>query len=113
MKALQAVKVAVFNGIFSLCYAENDSPDCDLYLPREAIGLFLGYSNPNRAIRKIHKQHYQRLNRFSVKTVEGSRLYSTRGAWELCRYSEQPHMEDVMDFIWDIHHLWKGDINND
>ena len=113
MKALWAVRVVVFKDMAAFCYAEDDSLDCDLYLTREDIGRFLGYENPSRAICKIHKQHYQRLNRFSIKTLGGNRLYSTRGAWELCRYSEQPQMEDVMDFIWDIHHLWKGDINND
>ena len=113
MKALQAVRLVAFNGIYAFGYAEKDSPDCDLYLIREDIGRFLGYSNPSRAIREIHKAHYKRLNRLSHKALGGTRLYSTRGAWELGSYSEQPQTDDFMDFIFDIHHEWKGDINND
>ena len=107
MEAVQIVRIAVFNNIIAPCYAKKDSPDCDLYLTREDIGRFLGYKNPDRAIRKIHKANYKRLNKYSVKVADGStRLYSTRGAWELCTFSEQPRVEDVMDFIWDINHEW-------
>ena len=114
MKKLYEVGFAVFNNMIIPCYAKENSPECDLYLIREDIGRCLGYKNPSKAISKIHKANYKRLNRFSLKIAGGiTRLYSTRGVWELCICSKQPQVEDVMDFIWDIHHEWKGDVNND
>ena len=73
----------------------------------------LGYEKPNDAIAIIHHRNKERLNKFStyfkLKGVEGSRtvtrdvrVYSFKGLLEICRFSNQPNANDVMDFVWNV-----------
>ena len=98
-----------FNGVNFNCYrAENESDE--FFATREQIGQLLGYLNPQDAIAKIHRRNRARLDKFSragqnVQTLGGTQattVYSFRGLLEICRYSNQPKADAVMDFLYDI-----------
>ena len=101
-----------FNGVALDCYkAENENDG--FWATREQIGRLLGYAEPMKAIAKIHERNQERLDKFStivnLTTVEGGRtvtrniiVYNFRGFLEVCRHSEQPKANAVMDFAWAI-----------
>ena len=39
----------------------------NIYLTREQVGTALGYGNPSEAIRQLHRQHKDRLDKFTIK----------------------------------------------
>lgn len=99
-----------FNGNELACYVE-DKPDekYDFWVTREQIGRFLGYSNPRKSISIIHQRNKERLDKFSsgikLMTEAGERhatVYSFRGLLEICRFSNQPNANKVIDILWDI-----------
>jgi prophage antirepressor-like protein len=109
-KELQVIKSGTFDGVQFDCYRDYDN---ELRGTREQIGRMLGYEDPNRAIAKIHKRYKKRLDNFStvvnLTTVEGTRAvtrkivtYSFKGLLEICRFSNQPKADAVMDFLWDV-----------
>ena len=111
---LQLATTRNFNGNELACYVE-DKPanDFDFWVTREQIGRFLGYADPLHGIKKIHQRNRERLDKFStwVKTdhVEGGRtvkrsviVYSFKGLLEICRFSNQPNANQVIDILWDI-----------
>ena len=117
-----------------------DTTSCEFYqneneevwLTREQIGKALGYANPGKAIQKIHLEHKERLDKFSIQIKEetintlnirnrkgsdsgvleeDSRLcnlrstvtyYSERGIMEICRWSEMPRADEFMDWVYDV-----------
>ena len=101
-----------FNGVALDCYkAENE--DDGFWVTREQIGRLLGYSNPDTAVKNIHLRNVDRLNKFSTQLklsqVEGNRtvtreitVYNFKGFLEICRFSNQPKADDVMDFAWNV-----------
>ena len=106
-----------FNGVALDCYKGDD--DNDFWATREQIGRLLGYSNPKNAITKIHMRNKERIDKFS-KTVELRKyfnesqndtpfrnepvatVYNFRGLLEICRWSNQPKADAVMDFLWEV-----------
>lgn len=87
----------------------------DILLTREQIGKALGYSNPQKAIQKIHLSHKDRLDNLCVRITENRHpqnggvgvavetvYYSQRGVMEICRWSRQPKANEFMDWVWDI-----------
>jgi prophage antirepressor-like protein len=73
----------------------------------------LGYADPDNAITLIHKRNKERMDKFStgvkMTQVEGTRTvtreitaYSFKGLLEICRYSNQPKADAVMDFLWEM-----------
>ena len=88
----------------------------DILLTREQIGQALEYSDPIKAIQKIHLKHKDRLDELSMlikgttqiggdltKSEEQERIYYTqRGIMEICRWSRQPKADIFMDWVWDI-----------
>lgn len=102
------------NGVELDCYVERTHEhDGDFWLTREQIGRALEYAEPMKAIAKIHERNAERLDRFStivkLTTVEGGRevtreviVYSFRGLLEICRYSNQPKADAVMDKLYSI-----------
>lgn len=88
----------------------------DVLLTREQIGQALEYSDPVKAIQKIHLKHKDRLDELSMlikgstqiggnltKSEEQERIYYTqRGIMEICRWSRQPKADKFMDWVWDI-----------
>lgn len=90
----------------------------DILLTREQIGTALEYSDPSKAIRKIHMKHKDRLEplclriKLSGSTQIGANLsksdeqervyYTERGIMEICRWSRQNKANQFMDWVWDI-----------
>ena len=103
-----------FDGVELDCYVEAETSDSgDFWLTREQIGRALEYVQPEVAITKIHQRNAERMDKFSTVTkmvrVEGSRtvtrevtVYSFKGLLEICRYSNQPKANAVMDKLWEI-----------
>ena len=111
---MQLIATKEFNGIMLYCYQEHGQEDkSDFQATREQIGKLLDYENPSDAIRLIHTRNKERLDKFSttfkLNHVEGERIvsrdvimYCFRGLLEICRYSNQPKANAVMDFLYDI-----------
>lgn len=87
----------------------------DILLTREQIGTALEYSNPSKAIQKIHLKHKDRLEPLCLRTKEirypqsgGAGIevetiyYTERGIMEICRWSSKPLANKFMDWCWDI-----------
>ena len=104
-----------FNGLQFDCYQDENQNGSDnqFWATREQIGRLLGYSDPDASIRNIHSRNKKRLDKFSTCInsirVEGNRtvtrevtVYSFKGLLEICRFSNQPNADSVMDFIWNI-----------
>ena len=117
---LQLLTTREFNGHSLDCYVEqgNDN-NGDFWATREQIGRLLGYENPRDAIKKIHRRNKERLDKFSnvIKLATPSRggqneppfgnvqdvtIYDFRGLLEICRYSNQPVADKVIDVLWDV-----------
>ena len=98
-----------FDGVDFNCYIENNNSK-DFWATREQIGELLGYATPGISIGKIHQRNKERLDKFSRVSqidlpsggVQKVTIYSFRGLLEICRYSNQPKADAVMDFLYDI-----------
>ena len=111
---LQLVVSRNFDGVIFDCYAEYGGVDPqDFWATRTQIGELLGYENPRDAIKDIHNRNKERLDRFStqrkMRLHEETRtvtrevfLYNFKGLLEICRYSQQPNANKVIDMLWDI-----------
>ena len=114
MHELVLVKRAEFDGVELDCYVKPKQKDKgDFWATREQIGRLLEYEEPMKAIAKIHERHSERLDKFStivkLTTVEGGRevarevtVYNFKGLLEICRYSNQPKADAVMDCLWEV-----------
>lgn len=105
-KSLQLVKTADFEGIKFDCYQDSGK---EFWGTREQIGTMLGYAYPKESIGKIHERNKDRLNKFSgevkLTTPGGEQkvtVYNFKGLLEICRYSNQPKADAVMDFLWEM-----------
>lgn len=82
----------------------------EVFVTRTQIGQALGYDNPSRAISDIHRQHKERLDKFSRVTkialpsggTQNTYVYNARGIYEICRYSNQPKANDFYDWVYDV-----------
>lgn len=112
---MQLLTTKQFNGISLDCYRDSNSAEeeNDFWATREQIGRLLGYERPNEAIAHIHDRNKERLDKFStllkMGKVEGNRtvtrdvtVYNFKGLLEICRYSNQPNANRVMDFLWEV-----------
>jgi hypothetical protein len=107
---LQVVATREFNGITLNCYQDKEQKDpTDFWATREQIGLALGYAFPREAIGKIHERNKERLDKFSGEVklttpsgVQTTTVYNFKGLLEICRYSQQPNANKVIDLLWDI-----------
>lgn len=101
-----------FNGVALDCYKADNEQD-GFWATREQIGQLLEYEQPDVSIRNIHNRKADRLNKFSTRInlirVEGDRtvtrevtVYNFKGFLEICRFSNQPKADAVMDFVWNI-----------
>ena len=103
---LQVVATREFNGITLNCYQEKEQNyPTDFWATREQIGLALGYAFPREAIGKIHERNKERLDKFSSEViltteagVRNTTVYSFKGLLEICRYSQQPNANKVLEF---------------
>lgn len=103
---LNLVKKENFNGIECDFYRDRDGV---MWMTREQIGEALEYAEPRKAIGVIHDRNRERLDKFSLRhqidTGAGTRevvLYSARGVYEICRWSNQPKANVFYDFVYDI-----------
>ena len=110
---LQILITRNFNGLAFDCYHEDGQDVGNFWATRKQIGQLLGYKRPANAITKIHRQNKTRLDKFSTNVVmtqvEGDRMitrdvrvYNFKGLLEICRYSQQPKANAVIDFLWQI-----------
>ncbi len=110
MNELVLVKQAKFDGVELDCYVKPKQEDKgDFWATREQIGALLEYAYPREAIGKIHERNKERLDKFSsevnLTTEAGQRtamIYNFKGLLEICRYSNQPIANQVIDKLWEI-----------
>ena len=110
MNSLQVYATKTFNGCVLDCYVEPEQTDKgDFWATRAQIGQLLEYEYPREAIGKIHERNKERLDRFSAVVnlttpsgVQSTTVYSFKGLLEICRYSNQPKANAVMDWLWDV-----------
>jgi ribonuclease HI len=108
-KMFNLIQSMEFNGIKFDCYQNPDNKE-DFFGTREQIGRMLEYKDPQNAIDKIHERNQGRLDKFSATVklsgTDGKRyntiVYSFKGLLEICRLSNQPRADAVMDFLWEI-----------
>lgn len=105
MGELALVKSADFGAVTIDLYRD----DRDMWLTRDQIGTALEYKDPRVALAKIHDRHKDRLDRFSgvtkVVTPGGQQetvVYSPRGVYEICRWSQQPKANAFFDWVYDL-----------
>lgn len=98
----------------------------EIFMTREQIGEALEYSNPAKAIQKLHLRHADRIEPLSLRLTEirfsqngGAGIevetvyYSQRGIMEICRWSRQPKTDAFMDWAWNIMEAYRaGQFNN-
>ena len=107
---LQLYTTKTYNGIEFDCYVEAGQPDTgEFWATREQIGQLLGYENPRLSVANIHNRNKERLSRFSrvikMITHEETRevtVYDFKGLLEICRYSNQPKADAIMDWLWEV-----------
>ena len=114
MKELVLVKQTKFEGVELDCYVEPTQEDKgNFWATREQIGRLLEYAEPEISVANIHNRHSERLDKFSTLIklirVEGGRevlrevtVYNFKGLLEICRYSNQPKADAVMDWLWEV-----------
>ena len=110
MNKLQLLTTKTFNGSALDCYVEAAQADKgEFWATREQIGTLLEYEEPRISVANIHNRHSERLDKFSrvinLITEAGNRettVYNFKGLLEICRYSNQPKADAVMDVLWDI-----------
>ena len=110
---LQVLTKRNFNGVCLDCYGQDGQDTGDFWATSEQIGELLGYEFPDVAIRKVHRRNKERLDKFSTRVnlvrvergrevTRSIRVYNFKGLLEICRYSNQPKANAVMDWLWDI-----------
>ncbi len=88
----------------------------DIFMSRTQIGYALQYKQPQNAVLIVHKRHKERMEKFSVE-VKGCQfvtpypnndkdahifMYSERGIYEVCRYSNQKIADDFHDWVYEV-----------
>ena len=90
-------------------------------ITRKQLGEMLGYENPVFAIKDIHVRHAARFDDGakcaiikmpdSLGREQETCIYTFKGVLEVCRYSNQPKANAVIDWAWDtLDRLRKGEI---
>ena len=94
------VNHAIVDGIFG---------DDEAWFTRSQIGKALEYADPQKSILIIHKRHKERMDKFSKICkfyTQGGRqegyVYNIRGVIEICRLSQQPKADTVMDDLYEM-----------
>ena len=112
MNSLKLITTERFGNISCDFYRNMND---DILLTREQIGSALEYSNPGKAIQKIHLKHKDRLDPLSMKCKKirypqsgGAGIpveityYTERGIMEICRWSTKKKANQFMDWCWDV-----------
>lgn len=108
---LKLVKQSEFLGTVCDFYVDEED---NIYMSRTQIGYALQYKQPQHSILVMHQRHRERLDRFSVE-VKGSQfvtpyfnkdkrssvfMYSERGIYEICRWSNQKVADEFNDWVY-------------
>lgn len=80
------------------------------WFTREQIGAALGYEDPRTSITVLHQRNKDRLDKFSMTVQMTAKdgktremvVYNLRGVMEICRWSNQPKADEVMDELYDM-----------
>ena len=114
---LMLIDKSAFGKIKCSVYSDKQG---NILMTREQIGRALGYSDPNDAIKKIHKRNKERLDKFSVivpfnyknrvgdkmsptgDNIQNTVLYTRKGVYEICRFSHQPKADAFYDWVYDL-----------
>ncbi len=109
---LKLVKQSEFLGTVCDFYVDEED---NIYMSRTQIGYALQYKQPQHSILVMHQRHRERLDRFSVE-VKGSQfvtpyfnkdkrssvfMYSERGIYEICRWSNQKVANEFNDWVYE------------
>lgn len=104
MEQLTLVKSENFGNVQCDFYDSNK----ELWMTRRQLGEALEYEDPNQAIKNIHLRHKDRLDNFSgvvqLETPSGvqpTTIYSAKGIYEICRWSQQPKADAFFDWVYD------------
>lgn len=108
MSNLALVKSEMFGNV--QCDFYQDSKSKSFFMTREQAGIALEYENPRESIRLIHNRHKDRLDKFSrgvqIDTPLGGKqktiVYSAKGIYEICRWSQQPKADQFYDFVYEL-----------
>lgn len=119
--SLQVITTRNFNGLAFDCYKGDDEDD--FWATREQIGRLLGYKKPRIAIALIHERNRERFDKFSKQVelhtqnyryqfdngkntypenTKTATVYNFKGLLEICRWSNQPKANQVIDWLWGI-----------
>lgn len=97
-----------FNRVALDCYKAEDESD-GFWVTREQVGQMLEYKNARESIKLMHHRNKERLDQFSrrvqIETPSGiqtATVYNFKGFLEICRFSNQPKANAVIDFAWSI-----------
>src|SRR5690625_868061 len=82
----------------------------DVFMTREQIGQALEYTDPIRAISKLHERNRDRLDNFSVVTkltttdrkAYNTTIYNEQGIYEIIRRSRQPKADAFYDWVYEL-----------
>lgn len=110
---LELVKQGEFLGTKCNFYKDEDD---NIYMSRTQIGYALGYTSPSTAIRMIHTRHRDRLDKLSAevtgeqivppiknnKRAEKMYMYSERGIYAICGYSNKEIAEQFNDWAYEV-----------
>lgn len=109
---LKLVKHGEFLGTVCDFYVDEEN---NIYMSRTQIGYALQYKQPQHAILMVHQRHKERLDKFSVE-IRGSQfvtpiyknknadkvfMYSERGVYEVCRWSNQKVADEFNDWVYE------------
>ncbi len=108
---LQIITSRQFDGHTLDCYIDPNQQDKGAFwATRTQIGELLEYAEPGIAIGKIHQRNKERLDKFSrvhqidlpSGGIQDVTVYNFKGLLEICRYSQQPKANDIMDWLFDV-----------
>lgn len=109
---LRLVKQGEFLGTVCDFYVDEEN---NIYMSRTQIGYALQYKQPQNAVLIVHQRHKERLDKFSVQ-LKGCQfetpfpnkdknayvfMYSERGIYEVCRWSNKRVADDFNDWVYD------------
>ena len=103
---MELVESRIINLVSVDGYYDNERA----WFTREQIGATLGYEDAGKAIDLIHRRNKDRLDKFSMTVQMTAKdgktremvVYNLRGVMEICRWSNQPKANEVMDELYDM-----------
>lgn len=104
---MELIKQAKFGNLVMDFYKDETG---DIFATRKQIGECLNYSDPQKAIDKIHERRKDRLDKFSVTVSLGgtdnkqynTTLYSARGITEICRRARTDNADEFFDWVTEV-----------